>query len=190
VRAVVFDIGGVLEITPFKLARPPGGPDVRLEDGWAGGAVGAISEADVHRRIGEILGLDEPGVDAFMADLWTEYLGTLNAELAEFFGNLRPRFQTAILSNSFVGAREKEQELYGFEELTDLIVYSHEVGMSKPDPRIYHLTCDRLGVTPDEALFVDDVPEYVAAAQAIGMRGVRYLDNAQTIADIEAQCPP
>jgi putative hydrolase of the HAD superfamily len=45
------------------------------------------------------------------------------------------------LSNSFVGAREREQAAYGFEDLVDEIVHTHEVGMSKPDPQIYALVC-------------------------------------------------
>lgn len=61
------------------------------------------------------------------------------------------------MSNSFVEAREREQDAYGFEDLVDEIVYSHEVGMCKPDPRIYELTCMRLGVGPEEMVFLDDV---------------------------------
>jgi putative hydrolase of the HAD superfamily len=195
VRAVVFDIGGVLEITPrtgatekweAALGLVPGDLHRRLEDVWRGGSVGTITEAEVHRRIGDILGLDEAGMGAFMSDVWNEYLGTLNAELTRYFRGLRPRYRTAILSNSFVGAREKERERYGFEELTDLIVYSHEVGMSKPDPRVYELTCERLGVRPGEAVFLDDVPAAVDGARRVGMLGVLFRHNAQAIADIEA----
>ena len=51
-----------------------------------------------------------------------------------------------ILSNSFVGAREREQAAYGFEDLVDEIIYSHECGMSKPDPGIHALACERLRV--------------------------------------------
>jgi putative hydrolase of the HAD superfamily len=195
VRAVVFDIGGVLEITPptgaaekweAALGLAPGQLHRRLRDIWAAGGVGAISEAEVHRRVGEILELDEAGVGAFMADVWNEYLGTLNTELVEYFRGLRPRYRTAILSNSFVGARERERGRYGFEELTDLIVYSHEVGRSKPDPCVYELTCDRLGVRPPETVFLDDVPAAVDGARLVGMRGVLFRDNAQATADIDA----
>jgi HAD superfamily hydrolase (TIGR01509 family) len=88
-----------------------------------------------------------------------------------------------------VGAREREQERYRFEELVDEIIYSHEVGMSKPDPRIYELTCARLGVRPDEMVFVDDVEPIVASAREAGIRAVHYRDNVRAIAEIETLLP-
>ncbi len=193
IRAVVFDIGGVLEITPStgwagrweaQLGLPPGGLVAQLGEVWRAGSVGSISEADVERRTGELLGLDRAHVDAFMADLWAEYLGTLNTELAAYFAGLRPRYTTGILSNSFVGAREKEQARFG--DLCDTIIYSHEEGMQKPEPRFYALACERLGVQPAEIVFLDDVEVCVAAARAFGMRAILFRDNAQAIADIEA----
>jgi putative hydrolase of the HAD superfamily len=92
-----------------------------------------------------------------------------------------------MLSNSFVGAREREQERYGFGDITDLIVYSHEVGMSKPDPSIYQLTCDRLGVRPDQVVFLDDRADFVEAALEAGITAILFQDNEQAIADIEAR---
>jgi HAD superfamily hydrolase (TIGR01509 family) len=88
------------------------------------------------------------------------------------------------VSNSFVGAREREQAAYGFEDLVDEIVYSHEAGMSKPDPRIYALACTRLGVLPQETVFIDDTDECVAGARVVGIHVVRYQDNAQAVSDI------
>jgi epoxide hydrolase-like predicted phosphatase len=195
IRAVIFDIGGVLEITPSlglderwerRLGLPAGELSRRTRDVWRGGSVGTLTEAEVHDRLGIRLGLDEDEVGALMADVWTEYLGTLNEELFGYFRSLRPRYRTAIISNSFVGAREREQERYGFGDATDLIVYSHEVGLSKPDPRIYELACDRLGVSPPEAVFVDDTEEAVAGARAVGMHALLFEDNAQVIAAVDA----
>lgn len=195
IRAVVFDIGGVLEITPStgwagrweaQLGLPPGGLVAQLGEVWRAGSVGSISEADVERRTGELLGLDRAQVDAFMADLWTEYLGTLNAKLAAYFAGLRPRYRTALLSNSFIGAREREQARYGFGDLCDTIIYSHEEGMQKPEPRFYALACERLDVQPAEIIFLDDVEACVAAARAFGMHAVLFRDTAQAIADVEA----
>jgi epoxide hydrolase-like predicted phosphatase len=195
IRAVVFDIGGVLEITPAtgwgerweaRLGLAPGELRTRLGAVWRDGSVGQITEADVERLTGEILGLGRADLDAFLADLWAEYLGTLNVELAAYFAALRPRYRTGILSNSFVGAREREQARYGFGDLCDTIVYSHEEGLAKPDPRIYALACRRLGVRPEETGFLDDVEACVEAARACGLHAILYRDTAQAIADIEA----
>ena len=195
IRAVVFDVGGVLEITPEtdvgrrwedRLGLPAGEIGRRLADVWAGGAVGTVTERMVHQAIRDRLGFTGAQVEAMMAEMWVRYLGVGNNELIEYVRQLRPRYRTGILSNSFVGAREREQEKYRFEDLVDEIVYSHEVGMSKPDPRIYELTCARLGVVPEEMVFVDDVEPNIASAREAGIHAILYQDNAQAIAGIEA----
>jgi epoxide hydrolase-like predicted phosphatase len=194
VRAVVFDIGGVLEITPDlgldrqwepRLGLRPGEIHERMRDIWRGGSIGTVTLEQVHQALRDRLGLDESGAAAYMADLWREYLGTANTGLIEYARGLRPRYRTGILSNSFVGAREREQAAYGFEGLVDEIVYSHEVGMSKPDPQIYALVCERLTVLPQETIFLDDSGPCVAGACEAGIHAIHYQDNAQAIAEIE-----
>jgi epoxide hydrolase-like predicted phosphatase len=193
-RAVVFDIGGVLEITPdlglhrmweTRLGLPDGEILERMRDVWQGGSIGTITLDDVHEALRDRLGLDDDKLAQYLADLWREYLGTANTELIEYARRLRPRYRTGIVSNSFVGAREREQAAYGFEDLVEEIVYSHEVGFSKPDPRIYALICTRLHVPPEEMVFLDDTDACVAGARDAGIRAVRYQDNAQAIAEIE-----
>lgn len=195
IRAVVFDIGGVLEITPSTgwdarweahLDLQPGELNQRLGDVWRAGSIGTITEEEVEQNVGAVLGLDRAQVDAFMADLWEEYLGTLNVQLAAYFASLRPRYQTALLSNSFVGARRREQERYQLGDLCDLIIYSHEEGMKKPERRIFELACARLGVQPAEVVFLDDVAQAVSAACELGIQAICFQSTAQAISDIEA----
>ena len=194
IRAVVFDIGGVLEITPdlgvdrlweTRLGLSAGEILVRMRDVWRGGSIGTITLDDVHEALRGRLGLDDQTLAQYMADVWREYLGTANTELIEYGRRLRPRYRTGIVSNSFVGAREREQAAYGFEDLVEEIVYSHEVGFSKPDPRIYGLICTRLNVPPEEMVFVDDSDVCVAGARDVGIHAVRYQSSAQAIAEIE-----
>ena len=195
IKAIVFDIGGVLEITPNlgidtqwekKLNLKENELYERLREVWKDGMLGTISIEQVHAQIGERMGWDEAQVNAYMDDVWREYLGTLNTELAEYFRNLRPRFKTAIISNSFAGAREKEAEHYQFDTICDLIIYSHEVGTRKPDPKIFELACERLGLQPNEIIFVDDHADAYASAVEMGMHCFEFKDNAQIIAEIEA----
>lgn len=194
-QAVVFDIGGVLEITPPTGWRDRWREqrgirqeqfDGRLRDLARPGSVGEISYAYYVDQVRARLGLDATAADAFMDDLWAEYLGTPNTELIEFFTGLRGRVRTGILSNSFVGAREREQERYGFADRCDVVMYSHEEGLMKPDPAFYAIVCERLGVTPEQAVFVDDLGVCVEGAEAVGMTGVLHRDNATTIAAVEA----
>jgi epoxide hydrolase-like predicted phosphatase len=92
--------------------------------------------------------------------------------------------RTALLSNSCVGAREHESR-WGFEAVTDDIVYSDEVGLLKPDPAIYRLTQDRLGVQPEEIVFLDDRPDNVEAAARVGWHAILHTGTAQGIAAVE-----
>ncbi|MFI0940249.1 HAD family hydrolase [Streptomyces sp. NPDC021020] len=192
---VILDIGGVLEITPDtgwvrrweeRLALPPGAVGERLADVWRAGSVGRVREDEVHAEVAARLGLDAPGTQSFMADLWTEYLGTPNTELIAYVQGLRGRCRLGILSNSFVGARERETARYHFDELVDHIVYSHEIGIGKPDPRAYAAACDALEVPPESCLFVDDTPVNVAAARAAGLYAHLFEDTAGTIRRIAA----
>lgn len=194
-RCVVFDIGGVLEITPRtgwlsrwdeQLGLPAGSVDQQLDDVWQAGAVGTISEAEVRTEIGARLGLDTTDVESFMADLWAEYLGTPNTELIEYVRGLRSRCRLGILSNSFVGARELETATYGFDELVEQIVYSHEIGVSKPDPRSFGTACTLLEVRPQDCLFIDDYDVNIEAARTAGMAAHLFEGNEQTMARIEA----
>jgi putative hydrolase of the HAD superfamily len=194
-HAVVFDIGGVLELTPptgyrerweRSLGLDPGELDRRMYDVWRGGTLGMLTREQVHEAFVRELGMSPDDVELFMADFWNDYLGTPNTELIDYFRALRTRVRTGILSNSFVGAREKERERYGFEDMTDVIVYSHESGTGKPDPSIYQLVCERLGVEPPDAVFVDDHERAVEGARAIGMNAVLFRDNAQVISELES----
>ncbi|MGW2742453.1 HAD family hydrolase [Streptomyces sp. NPDC001450] len=192
---VILDIGGVLEITPKtgwvrrweeRLELPLGTVHERMRDVWRAGSIGSISEREVHEQVAARLGLDALQVEAFMADLWAEYLGTPNAELIACVRGLRGSCRLGILSNSFVGARERETALYHFDELVEQIVYSHEIGVGKPDLRAFEAACAGLDVRPESCLFIDDVAVNVEAAQAAGMQAHLFEDNARTITRIAA----
>lgn len=195
IRGIVFDIGGVLEYTePMTfdskwekaLGLEEGAFTNRLMDTWKGGSIGTVSLEQVHQNIREAFGLSEAQVQDYMEEMWKAYLGTPNQELYEYFKSLRPKYKTAILSNSFVGAREREEAAYRFSEVCDFIIYSHEVGLQKPDPAIFALTCERLELPAQEVIFLDDREVLIEAAKQFGMHGVVFKDNAQAIAEIEA----
>ncbi|MFZ3569912.1 HAD family hydrolase [Streptomyces sp. BH097] len=192
---VILDIGGVLEITPEtgwvqrweqRLELPPGTVDERMHDVWRAGSVGGISEREVNQQVAARLRLDVPLAEAFMADLWAEYLGTPNEELIDYVRSLRGTCRLGILSNSFVGARERETALYRFDELVEQIVYSHEIGIEKPDSRAFEAACAGLAVRPEDCLFIDDVAVNVEAARAAGMQAHLFEDNPRTVARIAA----
>jgi epoxide hydrolase-like predicted phosphatase len=198
VRAVVFDIGGVLErsLPPGRLTRPwceaLGLDEPALRAALRGvdpdGLVetGGMPETVYMRRYADALGLTAEQAEQWARDLWDWYCGELDAELTAYAGGLRPRVRTGILSNSADGARREEQARYGFEELFDVIVYSHELGIAKPDPRAYRAVCDRLSVRPEEAVFVDDHEDAVEGARAVGMHAILHTDTPASIAAVDA----
>ncbi len=66
----------------------------------------------------------------------------------------------------------------------DIVVISAEEGVAKPDLRIFQLTVERLGVQPEEVIFVDDTLEHVHAVQTLGMRALLFRQNTQAIAQV------
>ncbi len=103
-----------------------------------------------------------------------------------FAAGLRPRLAVAIISNSADGARREETARYAFDTIFDPIIYSHEVGLAKPDPAIFELACARLNLAPAQTIFVDDVPGHVAAARALGVHAIVHVSAAETIAAVNA----
>jgi putative hydrolase of the HAD superfamily len=158
----------------------------RLSAAGKDGAIGTCTEEEWLAELRLATEMDEAQMAAFMCDFWDVYAGRPNTELITYFKGLRPRYQTALLSNSFVGARREEEARFGFAAITDLIVYSHEEGMSKPDSRIYERTWRRLSVEPHEMIFLDDAEPNVLAARECGVHAVFFHNTAQAIAEIEA----
>ena len=197
IRAVVFDLGGVLETEvdtdmhakwEGRLILKPGELRERyFSTGWLIDATyGKFTEEEMLRKLGEMYKMDQAQVDEFMQDFWDEYCGELNSELVAYFKSLRPRYQTAILSNGVPGARRIELERFHFTEMTDLIIYSYEAKTAKPERRIFEITCERLGIQPEEIVFLDNIEKIVTEARTFGIHAILFQETAQAIADIEA----
>ncbi len=89
---------------------------------------------------------------------------------------------TGLISNSW-STDHYDREL--LDDLFDDVVISADVGLHKPDPAIYRLSCERLEVEPAEAVFVDDLRENIAGAEAVGMVGVLHRDPEETASVLE-----
>lgn len=202
IRVVMLDIGGILEVIPeggdpatryprfdaewdARLGLPAGSVTAAVDALAEDGAFGRCTYAEFCARLRQSTGMSAEDFSTFEAEFWDIYMGQPNEELIAWFGALRPRYRTAILTNSFVGAREQEEARYGFTSLCDLAIYSHEEGLRKPDPRIFALAAERLGVAPAEIVFLDDVPANIEGARAFGYHAVLFSDTTQAIADIE-----
>ena len=87
---------------------------------------------------------------------------------------LRPDYKLSILSNADLSLRGRLEGEMGIHRLFDDIVCSAEVGMAKPDPAVFRLASERLGIGPEHCVFVDDWDQNVEAARGIGMQAVLY----------------
>lgn len=106
-----------------------------------------------------------------------------NLQLFEYVAHLKNTYKIGLLSNA--GANWLD-ELFSHEQvaLFDATALSYEMGITKPYPQAYHIICDRLGVQPSEAVFIDDIERYATGAKDIGMQGIWFKDNQQLIADL------
>ena len=89
--------------------------------------------------------------------------------------------RTALLSNSWGNDYPRD----GWADMFDAVVISGEVGMRKPEPRIFHHTLDLLGLPPEQCAFVDDLAPNVRAAVTVGMVGVLHTSYESTAAELE-----
>ncbi len=193
IRAVIFDIGGVLLRTEDHSGRRKWEARLGLEENglarhvWGSdvsrrASVGQASEDEVWAHIAAHFRLSDAEMREFVADFWSG--DRVDQMLVQFLRDLRPRYKTGIISNAWATARHAITESFGIADALDTIVLSAEEGIEKPDARIYHIALRRLGVLPAEAIFVDDMPENVAAASALGMRGIQFQNTAQAIAEV------
>jgi len=195
---VAFDVGGVLmragPVRDFEKAWQERLGMTQAEFGRALASVdpdglaftGRMSLTQFKARHATALGLSAAEADEFMAEMWAMSSGGLDAELAAYAASLRPCYSTAILSDAIDGSRRWNQERYGFEQLVDVIIYSYEVGLAKPDPMVYQLLCDRLAVSPGEVAFLDDRPENVQGASELGIHALLHKSTAQSVKAVDA----
>jgi putative hydrolase of the HAD superfamily len=95
---------------------------------------------------------------------------------------LRGAYRIGILSNADASLRERLRDGLGIYDLFDVVVCSAEVGMAKPEPAIYRLAAERVGVPPEACVFIDDHEPNVVAAGEVGMRGILFrVDRGQNL---------
>jgi epoxide hydrolase-like predicted phosphatase len=138
---------------------------------------GAVTDEEFERDFGELLGVDPPGlIERLFAGLSPEQ-AMIDAVSAVRSSGVR----TGLISNSWgTGIYERAPMA-----IFDATVISGDVGLHKPDPAIYELGAERIGVSPASCLFVDDLRENVAGAEAVGMTALLHREPAETIAELE-----
>ncbi len=186
-KAIIFDVGGVLIrthnregrakwATRFGLATPefenfvfnsPEGRRVQL---------GQKNHAVHWQWLGDYFKLTATELATMRQDFFAG--DGLNEPLVDYIKQLRQTsYRLGILSNFGDEARQLWGEVYGFSQYFDSLTISCEVGLMKPDPRIYHLALQRLEVQSQEALFIDDFMENIIGAQQVGLQTIHFTDT-------------
>jgi putative hydrolase of the HAD superfamily len=150
---------------------------------------GEITEADFLARVGR--GLEAVlGRTVSLHGFGEQLMDALdpNQELFDFYGVLKRErgLRFALCTNNVREWESRWRALLPIDELFEVVVDSAFVGMRKPEPEIYTLTLERLGLPAEACAFVDDLAVNVEAARAAGMHGIVYAGTAQAIAELEA----
>ena len=189
IRAVLWDMGGVLlrNMIPeprIRLAELYGMSEVQLEELVFGNPVskkatiGEVGVEELWEYVREALQLDPQKLAEFEVTFWSS--DRVDEELIDFIQSLRQNYKIGLLSNAFIDARPSLSKRFpGLLNVFDEVVFSYEVKIAKPDPRIYSLMLDKLGLEPENAIFVDDFRENVEAAHALGIHAIQFRNSRQ-----------
>jgi len=192
IRAVFFDLGGVILRTEYQAPREHLAERLNMEyedlvrlvfesETSRKASVGAISEEAhweaVARRLNRPQEIEAIRAEFFAGDV-------LDRSLVNFIRSLRPRWKTGVISNAWSGMRAYITA-QKFDDAFDGLVMSAEVGVAKPKAEIYLLALEQLGVSPGEAVFVDDFDENVEGARAVGMSAIHFRDPESALAELK-----
>ena len=199
IRAVIFDFGGVIITSPFEaFAR------YEAANGLPEGLIRRLNATDPDTNAWARLERSEVDLAGFAELFEAEALaaghvvdgrqvlaalgGELRPEMVEALRRCHERLKTAMLTNNFVAVDAIERGSGPMAEVLghfDVIVESSRVAVRKPDPAIYRLVCDELGVEPAEAVFLDDLGINLKPARAMGMTTIKVVDPDQAIAELQ-----
>jgi putative hydrolase of the HAD superfamily len=196
VRAVLFDMGGVLVASPFagfaryeRLAGlPPGAirginatnPDTNA---WARYESGRIDRATFCTEFEEEAAAMGLRVDA--AAVLASMRGGIIPEMVRALERIHQSWRTGLLTNN-LAPMDRGSDLAGvLLPHFDTVVESAVVGVRKPDAAFFRLACDALEVAPEECVFLDDLGVNCKGARALGMRTVKVVDPIGALAELE-----
>jgi HAD superfamily hydrolase (TIGR01509 family) len=193
VKAFLFDFGGVLvrmvdDRPRLQLAQELGVSLAKLDDlvffsiTAQQASRGEITVAQHWEAVGSALGIRSADFPGFLERYWSA--DDVNWMLLDFIRLLHPRYKLGLLSNAWDDLRQTLHNRWNIDGLFDELIISAEVKMVKPEPRIFHLAVQRLGVTTGETIFVDDIKENVDAANAQGLIAFQFTDTKAVIARI------
>ncbi len=193
IKTLIFDFGGVLlrtedEIPRKMLAERLGISKSELENlvfaspSSIRAMVGEISAGAHWQEVGRILNVNPHEIN----DIRTQFFAgdRLDIDLIAYLRRLRQTYKIGLLSNAWDDLRTLLNDHFEILNIFDAAIISAEVGLIKPDLRIYQLAAEKLSIPANQAVFIDDVPENIQAAQKAGMSAIQFQSRSQILAEI------
>jgi putative hydrolase of the HAD superfamily len=149
---------------------------------------GRVSEATFMGRLSDELSTQRGG-EVELDGFGERYFGHLqpNERLIDYMRELRERgYKMAICTNNVREWEGRWRAMLPVDEIFEVVVDSAFVGSRKPEPRIYEITLERLGASPEATLFIDDIEVNCDAARRLGINAIRFRSTDQAIEEIEA----
>ena len=145
--------------------------------------IGKIGAEEHWEQVRQTLGLAPAEFLAARKAFWDG--DRLDMDLIQYLRTMRSTRKTALLSNAWDDLRGYIETQWNFADAFDEMIISAEVGLAKPDPRIYQYAAARFGFKPDECVFVDDVIENVEGSRGIGMQAIHFKSSSAVMEELE-----
>ena len=171
VMGVIFSVGDDVEglLIPYVHSLKPDIDNQKIKDLYLAASLGKITSRDLWTQ----LGFEKADIPTIESN-YLENSFTLDAGFPPCARVLKNRYGIALLSNDVSEWSRFLRDFHGIEPLIDTAFISGDFGIRKPDPKIYQLALDTLGVRANECLFIDDYPERVDAACELGICSVLF----------------
>ena len=171
IKAIIFDCFGVLTEDSWHVFRTglPDGPKQTCQDLMQQYSSGFLNRDEFLKGVSLQTGKSLEEISTILSSKHHK-----NTQLLDYISSLKKQYKISILSNIANNWIRDELLSSNDQSLFDDMLFSFEVGITKPDKRIFELACQRLGVRPDEAVLVDDIESYCLAAKEFGMKAIVY----------------
>jgi putative hydrolase of the HAD superfamily len=193
IKAVFFDLGGVIVRTEYQAPRQHLAERLGMEYEDIVKIVFQSSSSE-RASVGEISSEEHWGAvtkrlrrpDSETESIRKEFFAgdVVDREIVDFLRSLHPRYHVGLISNAWPDLRDyivKQK----FDDAFDHMVISAEAGVMKPDARIYQIALEQAGVSPNEAVFVDDFIENIDGCEALGMHGIHFRNPKQAMDELK-----
>lgn len=205
IEAILWDFGGVITTSPFeafniyeeKHGLPRNfirsinatNPDNNAWAQFESNSIGLEEFDALFASESESAGYSVPGRDVIGL-----LYGKIRPRMVEVLKLCKQHYKVACITNNVAPNDSADAKVDGAHtsqvryalSLFDMVIESSVEGIRKPDPRIYTLTCERMGVSPDKSVFLDDLGINLKPARALGMQTIKVVSEAEAIDELSA----